>query len=230
MLTPVVVVAGLALALGALLGFAVIRFRVEGNPTVEKIDEILPQTQCGRCGYAGCRPYAQAIAEGRADINRCPPGGEDNIRRLARLMRVEAKPLAREVGEPKPSAVAVIDESTCIGCALCILACPVDAIVGASKQMHTVIATECTGCELCLPPCPVDCIAMVPIGESVAKAGFLARARAREAAHRARSRHEFRQFRIERDRQEQDARLANRSAYSKTTPASAGESSLEQAE
>jgi Na+-translocating ferredoxin:NAD+ oxidoreductase subunit B len=229
--TPIIVVAGLAVVLGALLRFAAIRFRVEDKPTVEKIDEILPQTQCGRCGYAGCRPYAQAIAEGRADINRCPPGGNDNIRRLAKLMRVEAKPLAPEVGEPKPRAVALIDESTCIGCALCIQVCPVDAIVGASKQMHTVIATECTGCELCLPPCPVDCIAMVPTGESLAKAGLRTRAREREAADRARSRYEFRQFRIERDRQEQAARLASRSPIAKGTPvnASAAESDPEQA-
>jgi len=167
MLTAIAVVAGLAVVLGALLGYAAIHFRVEGNPIVEKIDELLPQSQCGQCGFPGCLPYAEAIAEGKTDINRCAPGGEDGVRRIADLMGVEAKPLAEDL-EPKPKSVAVIDEAACIGCTLCIQACPVDAIVGASKQMHTVIGKECTGCELCLPPCPVDCITMAPIGESLA--------------------------------------------------------------
>jgi electron transport complex protein RnfB len=167
MLTALLVMGGLAVGLGAVLGFAAQRFRVEGNPLVEKIDAILPQTQCGQCGYPGCRPYAQAIAEGRADINQCPPGGEEGIRQLAELLGVEPKPLNPEHGQAKPKAVALIDESLCIGCTLCIQACPVDAIVGAAKQMHTVIAAECTGCELCLPPCPVDCIAMVAVPERI---------------------------------------------------------------
>ncbi len=167
MLTALLVMGALAVGLGAVLGFAAQRLRVEGHPLVEKIDALLPQTQCGQCGYPGCRPYAQAIAEGRADINQCPPGGEEGIRQLAELLGVEPKPLNPQHGQMKPKAVALIDENLCIGCTLCIQACPVDAIVGAAKQMHTVIAAECTGCELCLPPCPVDCITMVPVPERI---------------------------------------------------------------
>ena len=153
-----------ALVLGAALGYASIRFKVEGDPLVEKIEGILPQTQCGQCSYPGCKPYAEAIAKGEADINLCPPGGMEGVQRLADLLGREVKPLE---AEEKPKQVAVIDEQTCIGCTLCIQACPVDAIVGAAKQMHTIVAPLCTGCELCLPPCPVDCISMEPIGESV---------------------------------------------------------------
>jgi electron transport complex protein RnfB len=167
MLTALLVMTGLALALGAVLGYASIRFKVEGDPLVEKIDAILPQTQCGQCGYPGCKPYATAIASGEADINQCPPGGEAGIRALADLLGVEPKPLNAEHGAPKPKSVAVIDENICIGCTLCIQACPVDAILGTAKHMHTVIASECTGCELCLAPCPVDCITMEPIPEKV---------------------------------------------------------------
>jgi electron transport complex protein RnfB len=168
MLSALLVMAGLALALGLALGYAAIRFRVEGSPLVDKIDAILPQTQCGQCGYPGCKPYATAIAKGEADINQCPPGGEEGIRKLADLLGVEFKPLNAEHGAEKPKSVAVIDENVCIGCTLCIQACPVDAIVGAAKQMHTVIRSECTGCELCVAPCPVDCISMVPIKEDIA--------------------------------------------------------------
>jgi Na+-translocating ferredoxin:NAD+ oxidoreductase subunit B len=167
MLTALLVMIGLALALGAVLGYSSLKFKVEGDPLVDKIDAILPQTQCGQCGYPGCKPYAQAIASGEADINQCPPGGEAGVRALADLLGVEPKPLNAEHGEPKPKSVAVIDEELCIGCTLCIQACPVDAILGAAKHMHTVIASECTGCELCVAPCPVDCIAMVPVGENV---------------------------------------------------------------
>jgi electron transport complex protein RnfB len=167
MLIALLVMTGLALALGAVLGYASIRFKVEGDPLVEKIDAILPQTQCGQCGYPGCKPYATAIASGEADINQCPPGGEAGIRALADLLGVEPKPLNAEHGAPKPKSVAVIDENICIGCTLCIQACPVDAILGTAKHMHTVIASECTGCELCLAPCPVDCITMEPIPEKV---------------------------------------------------------------
>ena len=167
MLAALLVMSGLALFLGAVLGFASIKFRVEENPLVEKIDAILPQTQCGQCGFPGCKPYAEAIAKGEADINRCPPGGQDGINKLAELLGVEAKPLNAECGEVKPKSVAVIDEQLCIGCTLCIQACPVDAILGAAKQMHTVISAECTGCELCVKPCPVECIHMAPLGESV---------------------------------------------------------------
>ena len=163
MLVAVVTMVGLAAAFGLLLGYSAIRFNVEGDPIVDQIDSILPQTQCGQCGYAGCRPYAEAMAEGEADINRCPPGGETTVIALADLLGRDPLPLDAEVGEEKPAAVAVIDEQRCIGCTLCIQACPVDAILGAAKSMHTVIADECTGCELCVPPCPVDCIAIVPV-------------------------------------------------------------------
>ena len=167
MLTALLVMSGIALVLGAVLGFSAIKFKVEGNPLVDQIDAILPQTQCGQCSFSGCKPYATAIAEGRADINQCPPGGEDGIRKLAELLGVEAKPLNAKNGAVKPKAVAFIDENTCIGCTLCIQACPVDAIAGAAKQMHTIIASECTGCELCVAPCPVDCISMVPLKEKI---------------------------------------------------------------
>jgi Na+-translocating ferredoxin:NAD+ oxidoreductase subunit B len=130
---------------------------------VERIDALLPQTQCGRCTFTGCRPYAEAIAQGTAGINQCPPGGERTAQALAKLMGVVPKPVGKEFGVvPAYPAVAFIDEAACIGCTKCIQACPVDAIVGASRAMHTVIAAECTGCELCIPPCPVDCIVMQP--------------------------------------------------------------------
>jgi len=145
---------------GLILGYSSIRLRVVGNPLVDKIDALLPQSQCGQCNYPGCRPYAAAIAKGEADINQCPPGGEEGVKLLADLLGLEAKPLNPELGIAKSKRIAVIDEEKCIGCTLCIQACPVDAILGAPKFMHTVIQSECTGCDLCLPPCPVDCIAM----------------------------------------------------------------------
>ena len=133
------------------------------SPTLfDQINALLPQTQCGQCSFQGCRPYAEAIASGVADINQCPPGGDEGIRDLADLLDVPAKPLNTEFGLHKPASVAFIIEEDCIGCVKCIAACPVDAIVGAAKFMHTVIASECTGCELCLAPCPVDCIIMQP--------------------------------------------------------------------
>jgi len=128
----------------------------------QRIDRILPQTQCTRCGYPACLPYARAIAAGEADIDQCPPGGEAGVRALATLLGREPKPLNPEHGQEKPPEVALIREAECIGCTKCIQACPVDAIVGASKLMHVVLADRCTGCELCVPPCPVDCIDMVP--------------------------------------------------------------------
>ena len=134
---------------------------------IEKIDSILPQTQCGKCGFSGCKPYATAIAGGLADINQCPPGNEEGIQKLAALLGVEPKPLNTKHGLPKPESVALIDEETCIGCTFCIQVCPVDAIVGASKKLHTVIAPECTGCELCIAPCPVDCIIIIPLKKKV---------------------------------------------------------------
>jgi electron transport complex protein RnfB len=167
MLEAILVMALGAVILGAALGYASIKFKVEGDPLVEKIDAILPQTQCGQCNYPGCKPYAEAIAKGEAEINQCPPGGEEGIRKLADLLGREVKSLSAEHGVEKPKSVALINEQTCIGCTLCIQACPVDAIIGAAKQMHVIIAAQCTGCELCLPPCPVDCIDMVPIPETV---------------------------------------------------------------
>jgi Na+-translocating ferredoxin:NAD+ oxidoreductase subunit B len=151
--------------LGVLLGFSAHFFKVEGEPLVEKIDALLPQTQCAQCGFAGCKPYAIAIAHNEADINQCPPGGEETIVALANLLGQAIKPLNREFGETKPKQVAVIIEADCIGCAKCLPVCPVDAILGANKFMHTVIASECTGCELCIAPCPVDCIVMQPVPE-----------------------------------------------------------------
>jgi len=126
--------------------------------TADDIDALLPQTQCGLCGYAGCRPYAEAMAAGDADINQCPPGGDAGIRALALLLGREPKPLNPEHGQTQAASVVSIREAECIGCTKCIQACPVDAIIGASKHMHTVLSDECTGCNLCIPPCPVDCI------------------------------------------------------------------------
>jgi len=163
MIAAVIAIAGLAALFGLLLGFAAVRFRTEGEPVVDQIDALLPQTQCGQCEFAGCRPYAEAMAAGKADINRCPPGGEATIQALASLLDREPKPLDPSHGVEKPKEVAVIDEDVCIGCTLCIQACPVDAILGAGKQMHTVIGSECTGCVLCVEPCPVNCIDMVPL-------------------------------------------------------------------
>ena len=162
-----------------------------------EIDSLLPQTQCGQCGYSGCMPYAEAIAAGHAEINQCPPGGEDGVRDLAQLLDVPFLPPDPGFGQLKPDAVAIIDEPRCIGCTLCIQACPVDAIVGAAKLMHTVIAAECTGCELCLPPCPVDCIAMSPTGR------VLAREEKRARADLARRRFNARSVRLGRLRPEQ---------------------------
>jgi Na+-translocating ferredoxin:NAD+ oxidoreductase subunit B len=130
--------------------------------SADDIDALLPQTQCTRCGYQGCRPYAEAIAGGAAQINQCPPGGAATIAALATLLQREALPLNPANGVEGPTLVALIDEATCIGCAKCLPPCPVDAIIGARKQMHTVITALCTGCELCIAPCPVDCISVVP--------------------------------------------------------------------
>ena len=163
MLTALITFGILAAVIGLVLGYAAIRFHVESDPVVDQIDALLPQTQCGQCTYAGCRPYAEAMAAGEADINQCPPGGESTILALADLLGVDPKPLNPEHGEHSEKTVVTIDEQVCIGCTLCIQACPVDAILGAPKQMHTVIASECTGCDLCIPPCPVECIHVVPV-------------------------------------------------------------------
>lgn len=157
----------------------------------DRIDALLPQTQCTRCGYPTCRAYAEAIADERADIDRCPPGGAAGVAALADLLGQAAKPLDPTYGIEAPPLLAVIDEDVCIGCTKCIQACPVDAIVGAAKRMHTVIAAECTGCELCLPPCPVDCIALVSSAERP-----LERAQVLERAGHARQRYETRTKRL----------------------------------
>ena len=153
----------LALLLGAALSWAARQPAPDPAPLVERIDRLLPQTQCGQCGYPGCRPYATAIAAGEADINQCPPGGAAGIRALADLLGREPRPLNPANGVEKAKVVALIREAECIGCTKCIQACPVDAIVGAPKLMHTVLADLCTGCELCVPPCPVDCIDLLPL-------------------------------------------------------------------
>ncbi|HXN15714.1 MAG TPA: electron transport complex subunit RsxB [Usitatibacter sp.] len=169
---------------------------MQNDPLVDEIDALLPQTQCTQCGYAGCRPYARAIAENRADINQCPPGGEAAIGALARLLGREPKPLNPAHGEYRAPQLALIDEAVCIGCTKCIQACPVDAIVGASKLMHTVIASWCTGCELCIPPCPVDCIALIA-------------APALPEPNLSRARFDARVLRLERDETERASRLAS---------------------
>ncbi|MDO6705815.1 electron transport complex subunit RsxB [Photobacterium sp. 1_MG-2023] len=157
----IIAIAILAAVFGLILGFAAIRFKVESDPVVEQIDAILPQTQCGQCGYPGCRPYAEAIANGD-EINKCPPGGQATIEKLADLMGVEVKDSAHDA-EKSIKKVAFIHEDMCIGCTKCIQACPVDAIAGATKALHTVIKDECTGCDLCVAPCPTDCIEMIPV-------------------------------------------------------------------
>ena len=165
--SALIALVGLAAAFGALLGFAAEKFKTEGNPIADEINNILPQTQCGQCGYPGCRPYAEAIANGEA-INKCPPGGEAGVQALADLLDLEPLPLDAEHGEAKKvTTVAFIREDECIGCTKCIQACPVDAILGAAKQMHTVIISECAGCDLCVEPCPVDCIDMIAQEESL---------------------------------------------------------------
>jgi len=128
----------------------------------ERLDRLLPQTQCGQCGFGGCRPYAEAMARGEAGPECCPPGGDAGARALAKVLGVPPVPYERALGAPKPPQVALVVEEDCIGCTKCIQACPVDAIVGGAKHMHTVIEPLCTGCELCVPVCPVDCIVLVP--------------------------------------------------------------------
>jgi electron transport complex protein RnfB len=173
---------------------------------VEAIDRALPQTQCTRCGYPDCRRYAQAIADGSAPINRCPPGGAEGIARLAAITGQPIQPLDASHGIEGPRRLAVIDEATCIGCTLCLPACPVDCIVGGPKAMHTVVATLCTGCELCVPACPVDCISLIDVaGERTGWDAWSA-----PQAEEAQARYGFHQFRLQRDRSERNARLEAR--------------------
>jgi electron transport complex protein RnfB len=163
MLAAILAIAILAALFGLLLGYANIRFHVDADPVVDQIDDLLPQTQCGQCGYPGCRPYAEALASGEAEINLCRPGGEVTMIAMADLLGRDPIPVGTEDGKPPEKLLARIDEQNCIGCTLCLQACPVDAIVGAAKHMHTVIESECTGCELCVSPCPVECIHMEPV-------------------------------------------------------------------
>ncbi len=176
----------------------------------DRIEDLLPQTQCTKCGYPACRPYAEAVASGEANYNQCPPGGAEGIARLAALLGKPVIPLNSANGVERPRPLAVIDEQVCIGCTLCMQACPVDAIVGAPKQMHTVIAELCTGCDLCVPPCPVDCISMPPVsGEAT---GWDAWSQAQADA--ARERHNRREARLAREREAAEARAAARRAGS----------------
>lgn len=168
MLAAILSLSLLAGLFGLILGWAAIRFHVDGDPIADQVDALLPQTQCGQCTYAGCRPYAEAIAAGEAEINLCPPGGESTMIAISDLLGVDPVPLDEETDTaPEIPEVAIVLEDLCIGCTLCIQACPVDAIAGAAKQIHTVIESECTGCELCIPPCPVACIEMVPIKQTI---------------------------------------------------------------
>jgi Na+-translocating ferredoxin:NAD+ oxidoreductase subunit B len=185
---------------------------VDAPALADRIDVSLPQTQCRRCGYNGCRPYAEAVAAGVAKINRCPPGGAETVVALAALTGSPVEPLDSACGETGPLQVARIDEAACIGCTLCIAACPVDAIIGAAKRMHVVLPSACTGCELCIAPCPVDCIAMEPASRAwtradaeIARARFVARNARLARGERVANRH-----RTARPSSDEEARAARR--------------------
>jgi electron transport complex protein RnfB len=181
----------------------------------DRIDALLPQTQCTKCGFAGCRPYAEAIASGRAELNQCPPGGSAGIAALAQLLGRERVPLNPANGVEGPRRVAVIDEQLCIGCTLCIDACPVDCIVGARRRMHTVIASQCTGCDLCVAPCPMDCIAMVPVSP--------ARGWTAADASAARQRYETRNERRAHSSERNERRLADKTSSQPVEPDTQGD-------
>jgi electron transport complex protein RnfB len=193
----------------------------------DRLEDVLPQTQCTKCGFDGCRPYAQAIAAGTAEINQCPPGGMEGVARLAGVLGRKVIPLNPVHGYERPRPVAFIDESLCIGCTLCLQACPVDAIIGAAKQMHTILPSLCTGCDLCVAPCPVDCIVMYPVSGDLT--GWSAWSQ--QEADAARDRYGFRNFRLRREQEENDARLAAKAvkkmeevtALDTATPAEAAE-------
>lgn len=176
------------------------------NDLIEQINSLLPQTQCGQCGFKGCRPYAEAITNSKADINQCPPGGDEGIAALASFLGLPTLPLNPAFGIHKPKQTAFIIEADCIGCVKCIAACPVDAIIGAAKFMHTVIAAECTGCELCIAPCPVDCIVMNPVNDD------LDTLTKREKSALAKRRYEARELRKLRDAEEKAERNRQKKA------------------
>jgi Na+-translocating ferredoxin:NAD+ oxidoreductase subunit B len=183
---------------------------IDSKTLADRIEDLLPQTQCTKCGYPACRPYAEAVANGEANYNQCPPGGAEGVARLAALLGKPVIQLNSANGVERPRPLAVIDEQVCIGCTLCMQACPVDAIVGAPKQMHTVIAALCTGCDLCVPPCPVDCIAMPPVtGEATGWDAW-----SEPQANAARARHNQREARLAREREAAEARAAARRAVS----------------
>ena len=179
----------------------------------QRIDALLPQTQCTRCGYPDCRSYADAVASGAAGLNQCPPGGAEGIRLLAELLGQPELPLDPEFGDEGPRRIVYIEEATCIGCTLCIQACPVDAIVGAPKRMHAVLEADCTGCELCLPVCPMDCIALEEASHGAT--GWAAWSAAQADA--ARARHAARTARLARDAREHDGQLAAKAAPAAST-------------
>ncbi|PLZ01576.1 electron transport complex subunit RsxB [Burkholderia sp. WAC0059] len=180
----------------------------DSKTLADRIEDLLPQTQCTKCGYDGCRPYAEAIAAGTANYNQCPPGGAQGVARLARLLGRPVIPINPVHGAERPRPVAFIDETLCIGCTLCMQACPVDAIVGAPKQMHTIVKDRCTGCDLCVAPCPVDCIAMIPVTGNAT--GWQAWTQAQ--ADDARQHHDRHLARLARERGAAEARAAARRA------------------
>ena len=180
MLIAISAITVLAGFFGVILGYSAVRLRVEGDPVADQIEGLLPQMQCGQCGYPGCRQYAEAVASGESEINQCLPGGDNTVAALADLLGRDARPIESDRANTGRQ-VAVVDEAWCVGCTLCTQACPVDAVVGAAKHMHTILVSECTGCELCVDPCPVACIRMVSLKEDLKTWRWPAPTPAREA-------------------------------------------------